>query len=131
MLGAPASGKTTHLNSLQIDSSLIAVVDDPKDFERDIIYVIKDYKEVYISDPHLCCKNILVLAMDRLYNNYPEIEFNFIVFNSPFYMLEKNLSCRNLTDERFITTNTLRYFYNELQETIQWLKENEYNVKTI
>lgn len=130
LIGPPASGKTTYINSLEIDKTLAAIIDDPSDFERDILYVIKDYKEVYIADPHLCCKNVLASAMQRLHSNFPEAEFTFTVFNPPFYMLEKNLYCRNLTDKRFITTHTLRYFYNELQETIEWLKENEYNIKT-
>lgn len=126
VIGPPAAGKTTYLQTLllQENSTKTLIVDDPTDFEKQIKPYLTQYAVIYIADPHLCKYCNLQNAMKLIQAESPSIEFNFYLLNFPFYILERNLLKRNQTNFRFISTQSLRYFYNNFQDLLNTFKNN-------
>lgn len=127
IIGPPASGKTSYLQALQVqeNSNKILIIDDPTDFEKQIKPYLTQYDVIYIADPHLCIYSNLQNAIDLIKNNSKSVTFNFYLLNVPFYVLERNLLKRNQTNFRFISTQSLRYFYNNFQDLLNTFKNNK------
>lgn len=113
IVGLPASGKTTYAKELMSsDPEHFVLIDDPKNYTRDIENVLKSLPPdttAIITDPHLCVTRLRETLVERF--SRLGFEISWIFFENDPEACKKNYVRRH-SREKFAD---IRWFSSEYQ----------------
>jgi hypothetical protein len=96
IVGLPTSGKTHLANQINEDNgSKYVIVDDPTNFNTQILPLIQEGKDIIVTDPHLCLEKNRVSAINKIKEINSEYKIDWIFFENNPYRCLSNMRYRN------------------------------------
>jgi len=80
IVGLPGSGKTTLANMLKVDNEDYYIINDPKNFNNDILPYLD--RNLIITDPNLCFEKNRKSAVNAVNNNKKNVKIDWIFFEN-------------------------------------------------